>query len=693
MWDPWSGLRDSDELTKRLKLFLLGRVAIISGFLGMLALSYLRSGEERYVISVNRLLMTIVITYGFSITSAILLQRIKDLRSFTHVQIGFDTVLITGVIYLTGGVDSPFAFLYCLPVINGAVLLFGRGAMISALGAAIAYNGLLLALISGVLSPSYPLPPVELDLRVTARLLSTTSTFFLIAYLSGILTGRLAKAELLLAEKQAERDHLAVLQGTLAQTIGSGLITTDADGCVTSVDETASELSGLSPSRIVGSDIGATFPALRLAPSARLRFLQSTVALEPIEFAHQTNGQQPLQLRCTAAPLKDTYGHPIGALYVLQDITSLKSLEDESIPSAFVEALCRDDLEAAAEISEAADGLYGVSPAIRQVRDMIERVAASDATILIAGESGTGKEVAARAIHARSPRRDKPFVALNCGAIPEHLIESELFGHVKGAFTGAVADRAGCFRGADGGTIFLDEIGDLPLHLQVKLLRVLQERVFRPVGSETSVAVNVRILAASNRDLVGEVAAGAFREDLFYRLNVITIELPPLRDRREDIPLLIRHFLRQFSELHDRKVNRLSVGAGRVLLQHRFPGNVRELENIIEHAVALCDGDTATEEHLPPYLMNGGSRTESAGEPVTSQPMRPWTAPPPPTGIASSVDLERDLAEYEKAILLRALEQAGGVKKRAAELLGINYRSLRHRLQKYGLGEGSEEAA
>jgi two-component system response regulator PilR (NtrC family) len=325
---------------------------------------------------------------------------------------------------------------------------------------------------------------------------------------------------------------------------------------------------------------------------------------------------------------------------------------------------------------------------------MIERVAVSDATILIGGESGTGKEVAARAIHARSPRRDKPFVAINCGAIPEHLIESELFGHVRGAFTGAVTDRAGCFRGADGGTIFLDEIGDLPLHLQVKLLRVLQERVFRPVGSETSVAVNVRILAASNRDLNSEVAAGAFREDLFYRLNVITIELPPLRDRREDIPLLIRHFLRQFSDLHDRKVSRLSVGAGRVLLQHRFPGNVRELENIIEHAVALCDGDGATEEHLPPYLFNSnGARAESASEPVMSQSTRAWTAPSPPTAVSSSVDLERDLADYEKAILLRALEQAGGVKKRAAELLGINYRSLRHRLQKYGLSEGGEEAA
>ncbi|HSD11337.1 MAG TPA: sigma 54-interacting transcriptional regulator, partial [Candidatus Binatia bacterium] len=397
-------------------------------------------------------------------------------------------------------------------------------------------------------------------------------------------------------------------------------------------------------------------------------------------------------------PLRDTFGHVIGGLYVLQDVTRLKELESAPTSTADLEELCRDDLDEAEEVAEAMDGLYGISPAMRRLREMIVKIAAADATVLVSGESGTGKEVAARAIHARSPRRDKPFVAINCGAIPEHLIESELFGHVRGAFTGAVTDRPGCFRVADGGTIFLDEIGELPIHLQVKLLRVLQERVFRPVGSESSVAVNVRVIAASNRDLQAAVKAGAFREDLFYRLDVITLELPPLRDRREDIPLLTRHFLRQFSGMHDRKVARFSVGASRLLLQHRFPGNVRELENVVEHAVALCDGDTATEEHLPPYLSNGSRtrpREEAPPPPPQEEIVRPamWVPKPPPMpNEGQSVDLERDLAEYEKAILLRALDQAGGVKKRAAELLGINYRSLRHRLQKYGLGDLGEES-
>jgi two-component system response regulator PilR (NtrC family) len=390
-------------------------------------------------------------------------------------------------------------------------------------------------------------------------------------------------------------------------------------------------------------------------------------------------------LRCVAAQLKDTYGNRIGALYILQDVTRLKELEGQATGSA-LDDLCREDLEVAAEIADTGDGLLGNGPAIRRVRQLIQRVAQADATVLISGESGTGKELAARAIHSHSPRRDHPFVAVNCGAIPEHLIESELFGHVRGAFTGAVADRAGYFRMADTGTLFLDEIGDLPLHLQVKLLRVLQERVFRPVGGETNVAVNLRIVAATNRDLAADVKSGRFREDLFYRLNVINVTLPALRDRREDLPLLVRHFLRQFSAVHDRSVGRFSVSAGKRLLQYDYPGNIRELENIIEHAVTLCDGDTATEEHLPRYLYDAATIPAPSNGAMAHGPR---TIP----NANVLVDLDRDLAEYEKAVLLRALNEAGGVKKRAAELLGINYRSLRHRLQKYGLAEAGDEAS
>jgi two-component system response regulator PilR (NtrC family) len=690
MWDPWANARAWEDLRGRLKWFLFGRVAIISCFLAVIGLLYLRSGEERYVVPVNSLLVIVVGTYVFSMVSAVLLPRLQRLGLFTYLQITFDILLITGGIFLTGGVDSPFPFLYGLPIINAASLLLGNSAAISATLSVIAYDSLVGALSAGWLAPVYPAPPSRFGLEVALRFATTNVTLFLVAYLASVLTRRLHAMEGQVLEQRAERDRLALLQETLSRTIGSALITTDPDGRVTAVDRAIEALVHHPGNALTGQDIGTLFPPLRLAASARLRFLQSTGALEPIEFTYQAHEGSVLQLRCTAAPLRDTYGHPIGALYVLQDVTQLKEIErrKEAVPK--LEEQYRDDLAEAMEISEAADGLYGTSAPMTRIRELIERVAKADATVLLTGESGTGKELVARAIHAHSARATRPFVAINCGAIPENLIESELFGHVRGAFTGAVADRAGCFRVADSGTIFLDEIGELPLHLQVKLLRVLQERVFRPVGSETNVAVNVRVVAASNRDLQAEVRAGRFREDLFYRLNVISIELPPLRERREDIPLLVRHFLRQFSEQHGRQVSRFSVGAGRILLQYDYPGNIRELENIVEHAVALCDTDTASEDHLPAYLVNDGrKRPERAGDVPAALPGGP-AAPP---SLAEPIDLDRDLAEYEKAILLRALDQAGGVKKRAAELLGINYRSLRHRLQKYGLSELGDDSA
>ncbi|MGE3497480.1 MAG: sigma-54 interaction domain-containing protein [Candidatus Binatia bacterium] len=688
--------RSEDDLRHRLKWFLLGRVAVISCFFAIVAAAVLGGAHGRA--ETEHILLVVAVTYAVSGVSALLLPRIRRLRGFTLGQVAFDVLLVSGVIHLTGGLESPFGVLYCLPIINAAVLLFGAGALFAAIAAAVAYDALLLvdALGAWTAAPAAPLDQIVL------RAASTNLTFALIALLSSVLTRRLADTERQLQQKQAERDHFALLQDTLARTINSGLVTTDAEGRITAVDIVAAELAHRAPSELIGRDIGAIFAPLKLTAAARLAFLQSSAAADAIEFSHMNGDSRPRQLRCVAAPLANTFGLPIGALYVLQNVSDIQQdLPTASAAAELPDEALRVDLDTASESVEAADGLYGASPAMARLRELVDRMAAADATVLITGESGTGKEVVARAIHARGPRRDKRFVAVNCGAIPESLIESELFGHVRGAFTGAVTDRPGCFRMADGGTLFLDEIGELPLHLQVKLLRVLQERTFRPVGGETSVAVDVRIMAATNRDLLAETKAGRFREDLFYRLNVLACALPPLRDRREDIPLLVRHFLRQFSDLHGRRVNRLSVGAGRLLLRHDYPGNVRELENVIEHAVALCDADTATEEHLPVYLIGDTP-------PRATPPLRPgpppasitrdsevaasWPALREPALSAKPFDLVADLAAYEKVILLRALDQAGGVKKRAAELLGINYRSLRHRLQKYGLGDTAEDA-
>jgi len=307
--------------------------------------------------------------------------------------------------------------------------------------------------------------------------------------------------------------------------------------------------------------------------------------------------------------------------------------------------------------------LIGKSAAMDRLRDLVKRVAGATTSVLITGESGTGKEMVARALHFQSPRAEQPFVVLNCGAVPENLIESELFGHVKGAFTGATGAKEGLFRAADGGTLFLDEVGELPPPLQVSLLRVLQDRKVRPVGGSTEVEVDVRVLAATNRDVESEVQAGTFREDLFYRLNVIRIEVPPLRDRKEDIPVLASYFLAKHAALQGRHIE-LSQEAMRWLAQQPFSGNVRELENIIERGVTLARGNTVEREDL------GDSHPAKKAGNLSQIP-------------EGTFDLDDYLTQVERELLFRALDQAGGVRKKAAELLGMSFRQFRYRLAKH----------
>ena len=317
--------------------------------------------------------------------------------------------------------------------------------------------------------------------------------------------------------------------------------------------------------------------------------------------------------------------------------------------------------------------LIGTSAAMQRVYDLMAQVAATRTSVLVCGESGTGKELVARGIHDLSERREKPFVAVNCGAIPENLLESELFGHVKGSFTGAVANKPGLFEIAHGGTLFLDEVGELPPTLQVKLLRAIQEKQIRRVGGNADNAVDVRIVTATNRDLHAESQAGRFREDLYYRLNVIQILLPPLRERMEDVPLLAQHFLEKFAREQGRPACRISDAALARILAYEFPGNVRELENTIERAVALCRGDVIEPELLPASLLAPRALAQAA--------------PQLPAGGESLDDL---MNAFERDLLLAALQKSAGVKKRAAQLLGITFRSFRYRLEKLGL-DGSDD--
>jgi two-component system response regulator PilR (NtrC family) len=307
--------------------------------------------------------------------------------------------------------------------------------------------------------------------------------------------------------------------------------------------------------------------------------------------------------------------------------------------------------------------LIGKSPAMDRLRDLVKRVANATTSVLITGESGTGKEMVARSLHFQSPRAEKPFVVLNCGAVPENLIESELFGHVKGAFTGATTAKEGLFRAADGGTLFLDEVGELPPPLQVKLLRVLQDRQVRPVGGNTEVEVDVRVIAATNRNVESEVEAGTFREDLFYRLNVIRIEVPPLRERTEDIPVLADYFLEKHAALQGRRLE-FAPEATRWLAQQSYAGNVRELENIVERGVTLALGATVNREDL------GDTHPSKKASNLAQIP-------------EGNFDLDEYLTQVEKELLFRALDQTGGVRKKAAELLGMSFRQFRYRLAKH----------
>jgi two-component system response regulator HydG len=333
---------------------------------------------------------------------------------------------------------------------------------------------------------------------------------------------------------------------------------------------------------------------------------------------------------------------------------------------ARVEAL---DADRARESDPA--GLVGSSEPMRRVLDLLRKIAAADTTVLVLGESGTGKELVARALHAQGPRRDGPFVSVSCAAIPEGLLESELFGHEKGAFTGAIRRKLGRFELAHGGTLFLDEVGEIPPAIQVKLLRVLQERSFERVGGEETIDVDVRVVSATNRDLEAMAAAGRFREDLYYRLAVLPVTLPPLRDRPGDVEELAHYFVGKLTSRVGRRVTGIAPEALALLKAHRWPGNVRELENVVEQALVFAEGELIRPEDLPDGLRG------------------PRPAPPValPTGDRSLTDVLEDL---EKQLILAAWEKAKGVKAETARLLGIKASALYYKLEKYGIARGAE---
>ncbi len=341
---------------------------------------------------------------------------------------------------------------------------------------------------------------------------------------------------------------------------------------------------------------------------------------------------------------------------VVRNAVERKALQDENI-----------HLRTALEERFTFANILGKSAKMQEIFSIVQRIARTMSTVMISGESGTGKELIARAIHYNSDRHGK-FVSINCGALPETLLESELFGHERGAFTGAVRDKRGLFHEADRGTIFLDEIGETSTGMQIKLLRVLQDRVVRKVGSNVEATVDVRVIAATNRDLAESIREGSFREDLFYRINVIPITLPPLRHRREDIPLLVDHFIEKFCTRMEVPRRRISADAMRAIEKYHWPGNVRELENVVERMIALEASDVLTTKSLPEYVLLGG-RVPDATYELPSE----------------GISLQDHLEGIGKIFMLKALERAGGVQTQAAELLRMSFRSFRYYAKKYDL--------
>ena len=392
-----------------------------------------------------------------------------------------------------------------------------------------------------------------------------------------------------------------------------------------------------------------------------LELLEVTRQIRPdAVFLLMTGKEQPQELIIQALNLgADRY--IVKSDRTIEEVQSVVRRAEEYLRTRRERELFR---RAARELSR--DNIIGRSRSFQAVLEMANAVAPTNSTVLITGESGTGKELVARRIHEVSPRYDRPFVSINCGAFPETLLESELFGFVKGAFTGATHSKEGLFQSADGGTLFLDEIGEMSLPMQVKLLRVLQDWKVRPLGSTEERSVDVRVIAATNQDLSQMVAEKAFREDLYYRISVIPLHVPPLRERPEDVPLLALHFLQRYSEQMSKPLRGISGEALEALSRHAWPGNVRELENAIERAVALETGQEVGWGSLPAHVSRVGA-----------PPSTPDLLP------GGGINLEKHIQEQEKAYLLAALKRSQGVRTKAAELLGMSYRSFRHYAKKY----------
>ena len=446
--------------------------------------------------------------------------------------------------------------------------------------------------------------------------------------------------------------------------LSEGVCTVDHDWAITSFNQSAQAMTGLPSEEALGAPFSTLVDCGMLECRDLLQgVMGSGKTVRDVATRIMGRDGQRIPVTMNAGPLRDKAGATVGLVATFRDNRPLEALRKE----------LRHEF--------AYDDIVSKSPAMQRIFDILPAVAESDSSVMILGPSGTGKELLARAIHRSGPRRDEPFVAVNCGALPDNLLESELFGYKKGAFTDARTDKPGRFALAEGGTLFLDEIGDTSPAMQVKLLRVLQERLYEPLGGTMPVNCDVRIISATNSDLAARVADGSFRMDLYYRINVVAIRLPPLSERPEDIPLLVEHFIEKFNAEQGRSVRGVSSAAMARLMRHTYTGNIRELQNIIEHAYVICRCDEIQEQCLPPNLIHEAAATA----PGSSAALPPEAPRPAAIAPGRFPNLRRLPPASLRAAIEQALEQAGGVRSLAAANLGIDPSTLWRKMKKLGM--------
>jgi PAS domain S-box-containing protein len=444
----------------------------------------------------------------------------------------------------------------------------------------------------------------------------------------------------------------------VVRSIHEGVFTVDEDFRITSFNPEAERIVGVPAARAIGARCYEVFRASICQNGCALReTLRTGRPLRDVRIDILDSSMRTVPIRVSTAVMNDPSGRLVGGVEIFRDMSGIESLNQELLGHRAIE------------------NIVGASKAMQDVFRTLPDIAASDATVLVSGPSGTGKELIARAIHNLSPRHDKPFVRVNCGALPDSLLESELFGYVRGAFTDARRDKPGRFTQAHGGTILLDEIGDVSPSFQVKLLRVLQEGEVQPLGSTQTLNVDVRVIAATNRDLAAMVRAGTFREDLYYRVRVVPIAIPPLRERREDIPLLVDHFVRRMAAKSEKPVHEVSPSALAALVEYDFPGNIRELENVIEHAFVHCRGSRLELEHLPAEIVRPAARPEPAPEHASAPPEDDLA----PAEGGSACD------RAEAAAILAALQANRWNRSETARALGIGRNTLWRKMKRFRL--------